>query len=79
MKQIIVVGRTLREAETWARENVPKPYKAISANDRARLEGLRVLTVLYTPDVGSVPHELWEQLRRLKAISGVNEDVSVEP
>lgn len=78
MKTIVVVGNNRAEAEEWAKESVPHPYVAIGRDDKAHLEGIRLLAVLYAPGVSSVTHELFEHLRRLKAISGVNEDVVVE-
>lgn len=78
MRKIVVVGNTHAEAETWARKNLSHPYVVASSRAHRHLEGLHVLTVIFTPKVRTVSHQLWEQLRRLKAISGVNEDVVVE-
>ena len=78
MKTIIVVGNTRAEAEEWAKENVPDPFVAIGRDDEARLEGIRLLAVVYAPGVRSVTYRLYEHLNRLKAISGVSEDIFVE-
>ena len=78
MKTIIVVGNTHAEAESWAKENLAHPYVVASSRAHRHLAGLHILTVIFTPKVRTVSHQLWEQLRRLKTISGVNESIMVE-
>lgn len=78
MRKIVVVGNTHAEAETWARKNLAHPYVVASSRAHRHLAGLRILTVIFTPNVRTVSHQLWEQLRRLKTISGVNEDIMVD-
>ena len=78
MRKIVVVGNTHAEAEEWARKNLAHPYVVASSRAHRHLEGLRILTVIFTPEVRTVSHQLWEQLRRLKAMSGVNENLIVD-
>lgn len=78
MRKIVVVGNTHAEAETWARKNLAHPYVVASSRAHRHLDGLHILTVIFTPNVRTVSHQLWEQLRRLKTISGVNESIMVD-
>lgn len=78
MRKIVVVGNTHAEAETWARKNLAHPYVVASSRAHRHLAGLHILTVIFTPKVRTVSHQLWEQLRRCKAISGVNESIMVD-
>lgn len=78
MRKIVVVGNTHAEAETWARKNLAHPYVVASSRAYRHLAGLHILAVIFTPEVRTVSHQLWEQLRLLEAISGVNKDIVIE-
>lgn len=41
-----VIGKTREDAEQWARERLPQPWRAFSQDDEARIKGYRLCSVI---------------------------------